>query len=154
VGILSGEPIVLFGPGSEWFWTMAQFIALGVTGVAIYRQLVAQRWANQAGLVTKFNDYFDSEQMIRYKLTALQELRAGKAGLSPAQRRVGDFFENTALAQKNGHMNSRYAREEFRSVAQTYWALLSPAVPSARRHEPDLWTAWEGWVAELAARDA
>jgi hypothetical protein len=51
-------------------------------------------------------------------------------------------------------MKPRYAWEEFSSVAQTYWALLSPAVPSARQHEPDLWTGWEHWVVELARRDA
>ena len=29
--------MALIGPGSEWFWTMAQFAAVVVTLVAIYR---------------------------------------------------------------------------------------------------------------------
>jgi hypothetical protein len=154
VSLINTDGLAIFGPGSEWFWTMAQFAALAITGFAIYRQLQAQRWANQAGIVSHHSDYFDSEQMVRFKLTALTELRDGKTGLSPAQHRVGDFFENTALAQRNGHMVPRYAREEFSAVAQTYWALLAPAVPAARQREPELWTAWERWVGELAGWDA
>lgn len=30
VGILSNEPIVLIGPGSEWFWSMAQFVIVAL----------------------------------------------------------------------------------------------------------------------------
>ncbi len=37
----AGLPI--FGPGSEWFWTMLQFAALAITFGAIYRQLRAQQ---------------------------------------------------------------------------------------------------------------
>src|SRR5262249_31179583 len=148
------DGLAIFGPGSEWFWAMAQFLALAVTGFAIYRQLQAQRWANQAGIVAQFSDYFDSEQMVRFKLTALVGLRDGQASLTPAQRRVGDFFDNTALGQQHGHIVPRYAWEQFSSVAQTYWALLSPLVPAARQHDQQLWTAWERWVGELVRRDA
>jgi hypothetical protein len=35
--------IVFFGPGSEWFWTMLQFVALATTFYAIYRQLRVQQ---------------------------------------------------------------------------------------------------------------
>lgn len=37
----AGLPI--FGPGSEWFWTMLQFAAVAITFGAIYRQLRAQQ---------------------------------------------------------------------------------------------------------------
>jgi hypothetical protein len=43
VSILSGEPIVLIGPGSEWFWSMAQFVVVAITFLAIYYQLRLQR---------------------------------------------------------------------------------------------------------------
>lgn len=35
--------LVFFGPGSEWFWTMLQFVTLSVTFYAIYRQLRLQQ---------------------------------------------------------------------------------------------------------------
>ena len=41
--LINTEGLALFGPGSEWFWTALQFMALATTFVAIYRQLQAQR---------------------------------------------------------------------------------------------------------------
>ena len=36
--LINVDGLALIGPGSEWFWTMLQFIALAITFVAIYRQ--------------------------------------------------------------------------------------------------------------------
>jgi hypothetical protein len=35
--------MTIIGPGSEWFWTALQFVALAITFFAIFRQLQAQR---------------------------------------------------------------------------------------------------------------
>ena len=35
--------MTIFGPGSEWFWSMLQFVVVGITFYAIYRQLRAQQ---------------------------------------------------------------------------------------------------------------
>ena len=39
---INTDGMAIFGPGSEWFWTMLQFTALAITFAAIYRQLRAQ----------------------------------------------------------------------------------------------------------------
>ncbi|HQR23344.1 MAG TPA: hypothetical protein PL152_04610 [Steroidobacteraceae bacterium] len=41
--MLNTSGVVIFGPGSEWLWTMLQFVALSVTFYAIYRQLRLQQ---------------------------------------------------------------------------------------------------------------
>ena len=41
--LINTEGLAIFGPGSEWFWTMLQFTALAITLIAIYRQLQAQQ---------------------------------------------------------------------------------------------------------------
>ncbi len=41
--LINADGLAFFGPGSEWFWTMLQFVALATTFYAIYRQLQAQR---------------------------------------------------------------------------------------------------------------
>jgi hypothetical protein len=41
VTLINTDELTLIGPGSEWFWIALQFIALGITFVAIYRQLQA-----------------------------------------------------------------------------------------------------------------
>jgi hypothetical protein len=35
--------MAFIGPGSDWFWTALQFIALAITFHAIYRQLRVQQ---------------------------------------------------------------------------------------------------------------
>jgi hypothetical protein len=42
VTLINTEGLALIGPGSEWFWTALQFTVLGITFLAIYRQLQAQ----------------------------------------------------------------------------------------------------------------
>jgi hypothetical protein len=42
VKVINTEGLAFIGPGSEWFWTALQFIALAITFLAIYRQLRAQ----------------------------------------------------------------------------------------------------------------
>src|SRR5512143_3555226 len=41
--VINTAGLALIGPGSEWFWTALQFMALGLTFIAIYRQLRTQR---------------------------------------------------------------------------------------------------------------
>ena len=40
------DGLTIVGPGSEWFWSMAQLMLLAVTFVVIYRQLRAQGATN------------------------------------------------------------------------------------------------------------
>ena len=41
--LVNTNGMAFLGPGSEWFWTALQFIALAITFYAIYRQLRGQR---------------------------------------------------------------------------------------------------------------
>jgi hypothetical protein len=43
VNLFNTDGVAIFGPGSEWFWTMLQFTALAITFYAIYRQLRTQQ---------------------------------------------------------------------------------------------------------------
>ena len=43
MNLVNTDGLAIFGPGSEWFWTMLQFTALAITFYAIYRQLRAQQ---------------------------------------------------------------------------------------------------------------
>ena len=147
------EGAAIFGPGSEWLWTFAQFLALAITGLAIYRQLRAQAYANQLAIFTRFNDGFSDEQMTRTKLTALIELAGGTRRLTPSIDHIGQFFENVAQGRFNGHMRARFAWEEFGAVAQRFWAVFAPLLPDLRKADPNLWKDWERWLIEVRERD-
>lgn len=151
--LINFEGLALFGPGSEWFWTLAQFAALAITGLAIFRQFRAQAWANQFELLRQFGNDFNDERMTRTKLTALIDLSHGARSLTPAMDDLGNFFENVANARFHGHMNPRYAWEEFATAGQWYWAVFGPILPDLRRADPTLWQAWERWLVEVRELD-
>jgi hypothetical protein len=143
----------IFGPGSEWLWIFAQFIALAITGLAIYRQLRAQAWANQLALFSRFGDDFDSERMTRTKLTAMIEVADGTRRLTPSIERLGTFFENVAEGRFNGHMRPLFAWQEYGVAAQRYWAIFAPILDDLREADPSLWKDWERWLIEVRKRD-
>ena len=47
--LINSDGLAFFGPGSERFWVMLQFLALAITFVAIFRQLRAQRALSSQG---------------------------------------------------------------------------------------------------------
>lgn len=147
------DGLAIFGPGSEWLWAFAQFAALAITGLAIYRQLRHQAWANQLELFRWWNDDWNSVKMVRYKLAFHIEIAEGNRTLTPTLTVIGDWLDGVARARYNGHVNPRYAWEEFGYLAQVYWALILPLIPAFRTVEPDLWKDWERWLVEVAERD-
>ena len=151
--VVNVDGAAIFGPGSEWLWTMAQFVALSVTGLAIFRQLRAQAWANQLKLFRQFGDDFNGELMVRTKLKALIDLSRGARSLTPSIDEVGQFFNNVGEGRFHGHMHPRYAWEEYGLVAQRFWAVFAPILPDLRRADPNLWQGWERWLVEVRERD-
>jgi hypothetical protein len=147
-----GEVVVL-GPGSEWLWTMAQFLALTVTGLAIFRQLKAQGWANQFSIFALWSADWASLTTVRYRLAWSIQLADGSRDLTPARIFVGNWFTNKARDRYHGNVNPRLAWQNLGGIAQTHWALILPLVPAFRATDPGLWKDWERWVDELAERD-
>jgi hypothetical protein len=64
----------ILGPGSEWFWTMLQFLALVITFFAIYRQLRVQRSANVFEQMTALDREYDEERLKRERLVGLLDI--------------------------------------------------------------------------------
>jgi len=52
---------MIFGPGSEWFWSMAQFVLVAVTLIGIYYQLRIARNANAFEQMSRIADEGASE---------------------------------------------------------------------------------------------
>ena len=75
--------LVLFGQGSEWFWSFAQFVVVAITAVAVFRQLSAQRSSNLVEHATQWDHEWEGMAMIRAKLALLLALR----GRDPAEAR-------------------------------------------------------------------
>ena len=75
---MSSEPIVVIGPGSEWFWSMAQFIVVAVTLLGLYYQYRQQRSANAFEHANRIAADWSSEARLRLRLKAVRAIRAGQ----------------------------------------------------------------------------
>ena len=116
--IVNLDGMAIFGPGSEWLWTMVQFLALLMTGLAIFRQLRAQRRANDLTVVTRFADEFLAEQMTRHKCAALMHLAEKRPGIPPSLEFVAGWFDGAAEALLLAYGDRELARRAWGQAAQ------------------------------------
>ena len=151
--IINTHGLVLFGPGSEWLWTFAQFAALSLTGYAIYRQLQAQGSANAVEAQASLNAQWDSERQVRARLNVLMHLHAGRPGWPPMLTEIGNLLESIATLQNHGHLRFDDTREEWGMPMQVWWALVGPLVLADRAGNPRVFAEWEKLAARIAELD-
>lgn len=145
------DGMAIFGPGSEWLWTMAQFLALLITGLAIFWQLRAQRWANDLRLITRLADELLAEQMIRHMLAALIHVAQKQPGISPSMEFVAGWFDGTADSIYGGYLKPELATRFWGDIVQRWWALATRVLPEARKSDPRVWAGFERWAADAGA---
>ncbi len=145
--------LALFGPGSEWFWAMAQFLVLTVTGLAIYRQLRAQGSANalqaQAALIARW----DSPEMVRVRLAALLEFASGATGDSDALILVSNFFAEMAALRTHRHIRPSDNWEIWSLQTQLWWAIVLPLIPAIRAKNEGIYGEFEELAGSMARLD-
>lgn len=141
--IFNPDGLVIFGAGSEWFWTMLEAVALSVTGIAIYRQLRAQGAANALSATAALDTRWSSEAQLRLRLVALIHLASKKPGWPPTLTEVANFFEDLATLQNHGHLRLEDTWEEWGRAVQIWWALAKPMVLDGRERDSSLFTGWE-----------
>ena len=136
--------LTLIGDGSQWFWSMLAFLALPITGYAIYSQLRAQRSANRVNAMAALVDKWESDRMVRHRLAVLMYIAEGRAGWPPALFDIGMFFDRIALLVKHGDVNVTNVWEEWSYAVQVWWLRNAAAIAEERRTSgPLLWTDWE-----------
>ena len=125
----------IFGPGSEWLWSFAQFVVVALTLVAIYRQLRLQARVGAIEQVTEFRREAYSEQMLQYGLDVMIALRDHKDPADIPEAAVlglGDFWENFAVLARAGHRDRKLLWHSDSATVQIVWAWLAPYVRKAR----------------------
>jgi len=133
------DDLVLVGPGSEWFWSMAQFIVVAVTLVGIYYQLRVSRSANAFAHLDAFEAEWVSERLSRARLDALVAIRDGGPDdlLMTAGGAIANFWEKIGSLARSGHIEVRLLRNGSGTHCQTWWGVLGPWVMTLRAEDPD-----------------
>jgi hypothetical protein len=154
VGILSSQPIVLIGPGSEWFWSMAQFVVVAVTFLAIYHQLRLQRHTAAIEQVQVISREWTNELMARAKLGVLALVRDGADPVTTvtAGGEIGDFWEHLAYLARAGSIDPRLIYDSLGPATRIWWGILAPSAEVAREQANDrgIWIDFE-WLAGVFA---
>jgi len=144
VTLINLTGLALFGPGSEWLWAMIQSVVLIVTLLAIYRQVRAQRAANELGQVQELMRAWHEETFLRSRLAALTQIRESNVvlDLTPDMARVANFFDDLAIQQGLGRLSAHLVWEFFGREVQFWWLLLQPSLVLNRETtgEPGSWT--------------
>lgn len=153
--IVSSDRIVLIGPGSEWFWAMAQFAVVAVTLVGIYFQFRLQRAANAFDQMSRIQAEWNSEQFTRIKLSGARAVKAGNPMPLAAMVAIGNFWESVGTLVRLGHVDPRLVYDSLGNSSRFWWALMEDGVRGARAESEssDLLVRFE-WLAGVFARFA
>lgn len=154
--LVSPDGLILFGPGSEWLWTLLQFVALTITFAAIFRQLRAQQAANQYEQMRNLRATWDDELFVRTRLNAMLELRYGlPAGqMTDDQNRIADFLDDLAGQEELGQLSTRYIWQFWVADVCFWWPSLAPSLELARARigEPTTWIRFERLYRRMRAQ--
>ena len=133
--LINTDGMSLIGPGSEWFWTALTGLVLGLTFLAIYRQLRLQARSAAIDQLDAFRREAYSEAMTRYGLDVMIALRNHKDPTDLPEAAVlglGDFWANFATLAKAGHRDAALLWKVDSSSPQLIWAWIAPFVLKAR----------------------
>jgi len=158
MGIVSSEPLVLIGPGSEWFWTAISGIVVAITLVGLYFQLRMQRAAAAIEQTERIAQEWLSERMLRHVLAIYVALEAGTDPTAIPLRAagaVGDFWDKVGFLARNGHIDGGLVHGEWGRPIQRWWAQLRPyALAQRGRIAAEVWIDFEWLAAEMGRLDA
>lgn len=129
------QDLVIVGPGSEWFWVMAELLVLVLTGIAIFRQLRAQRSASLYQQLTEMNREFAEPWMVRNKLALMLEIqdRDLEAGFPYGSDEIADFFQRVGYLVSRKHLGADDVWNDSRSIIAFYWSVLGPTSSTIAR---------------------
>ena len=156
MNLINVDGLALIGPGSEWFWSMLQFVVVAITLFAIFRQVSLQTSAGAIQQATGLQgDWHSSERLMRSRLAVLVALRDGMNPATTARaaaNEVGNFWERVGYLVKAGHINRRLVHEYFGNSIQLWWGWLGPSVKFWRESEgePGIHEHFE-WLAHRVA---
>jgi hypothetical protein len=154
VVVVSSGPMVFIGSGSEWFWSMAQFVVVAVTLLGIYYQLRLQRAANAFDQLNRIGEQWEAEQMLRARLVVARAVTTDNDVPHGAFNLVGNYWENVASLVRQGHVNERVVAETYGATGAIWWTALEVSTLKFReaRLDPTILENFE-WLAGRFSAD-
>ncbi len=151
--IVNVTGMALFGPGSEWLWSMLQVLILLGSGVAIFRQLRTQGSANALAIQASLLQQWSSPELLRMRLEALIHIEEGQPGLPPTYTPVGNFFAYIAALWTHRHVSEQELWENWSAQTQIWWELAKPYLVEIRAGNQGIYGEFEAFARAMAELD-
>jgi hypothetical protein len=149
---INTDGMAFIGPGSEWFWTAVSGIVLGVTFIAIFRQLRLQRGIAAFEQNARLAHEWESEPMLRSRHEVLCAIRDGAArdAFPPGADQIGNFWDGVGYLVRAGHIDRKLIFNSMAVQISVWWTLLSPSAQASKAdaEQNDTWQDFE-WLASL-----
>lgn len=145
---MSSDPIVFIGPGSEWFWSMAQFVVVAITLIGIYYQFRLQRAANAFDQLNRIAAEWESEPMLRARLEVARAVVADEQVPEGPLSVIGNYWEMVASLVKARHIDERAVADTYGGTAAIWWTAVAGTTLLLRelRDDPTIFASFE-WLA-------
>ena len=158
MSLINTHDLTVFGQGSEWLWTMLQFVVVVVTLVAIYRQVRLQNGVYALQQIEMLQGRWESKRLALARLETLLHLREnGRADLDPVRMQmsvVANFFENLSDLDEEGHLRLDEIRNTWGASLQAWWLFVGRTITEDRTAtgDPRRYTGFER-LARLSRRE-
>lgn len=133
----------LIGNDSQWFWAMAQFFAVAITLLSIWRQIHLQRMGNTLASLAQFETRWTSPEMFEARkaiCTAFQD--ETKCSVQSAER-VACFFEEIGLYVKKKVFELDIVWELYSTYIEHYWPILESRVLDMQKEDPTVYKSFQ-----------
>jgi hypothetical protein len=127
----------IFGPGSEWFWGMAQFLVIAVTLFFINSQIKLQRLANALSSLFALREQWKSDKMRYARKVICGNQDPSLKAIGANEGAVLGFFEEIGVYLYSGVFDKRIIWDLYSYWIEHYWLILNPYIQEYRKNESD-----------------
>jgi hypothetical protein len=127
----------IFGPGSEWFWAMAQFIVIAVTLFFAAYQINLQRLLNTFSSIFALREQWKSEEMCYCRKVICENHNPSSFSIGANEGAVLGFFEEIGVYLERGVLGEKIIWDLYSYWIEHYWIIFEPSIQEYRRNTSD-----------------
>ncbi len=132
-------PTRYFGTGSEWFWSMAQFLAVSITLIFIYRQMKLQGYGNMLSSLNALQERWRAETLRNARRLVCESYQEKKSEINEPELLVAGFFEELGIYLKKKALEVELVWELYSFWIENYWRMLEPSILATRTATDNSW---------------
>lgn len=127
----------MFCEKASWFWSMAQFFAIALSLIFIYRQVRAQRQANLLQTLDSLDNRWNSAEMLASRKKVCENYLSDRLRIKREQGDVIGFFEDMGVYLERKVFDAESLWDKYSYYVEYYWAMYQPHIMEFRAETRD-----------------